>query len=357
MTVPGRKGEPGPVLAMDPPLRVAFSLRTHTPSRADGERVEAGDPIAIFEDVPVHSPLTGKVRLLDDRVQVEGELAEPRRIEASPGDLVTAARRAGLVGLGGGMYPTHRKLSAPAEVVLVNGCQSEPYVTCDACVLATDREGVVGGLALARAAVGASRGEIVQGEGRYPDGYERYLVERVLGRSLPHGARPQDVGALVLNVQTVRALHKAVVEGRPLVDRVLTVAGGAVGRPGNYLVPIGSEVGAVLRGAAVDNSRVAALVAGGPMMGREVGPRGLVEAGTIALLALTPDEVWRPDEEDCVRCGECAEVCPEGLLPSIMLERRSPSVHRCIECGACQFHCSSGRPLVRRIRGLKEELS
>lgn len=352
------KGPPGRPRSLPSPPRIVFPRAGCLPAKADGEGVQAGEVLATRPDgLPVHSALTGRVRLEAEWLVVDGEVAEPVGLPAGPGGAREIARRAGLLGLGGGMFPTHRKLERPAEVVIVNGCQSEPYVTCDASVLEGDRAGVDCGLRLAMGAVGAQRGEIARGEGRYPDGYERYLAARVTGREVPPGGRPQDVGALVMNVQTVRALHQAVCLGRPLVDRVVTVAGGAVARPGNYLVPIGTEIDHLLRVSEVAPERVAALIAGGPMMGREVGPGQPVEAGTIAVLALTADEVRQPVEEDCIRCGECAEVCPEGLLPAALIERGSSAVLRCIECGACQVACSSGRPLLLWLRERKAERS
>lgn len=181
------------------------------------------------------------------------------------------------------------------------------------------------------------------------------LVRRTLAREVPRGGRPPAVGAVVLNVQTIRAIHRAVNERRPLVDRVITVDGGAVGRPGNYVVPIGTEVGHVLASCEVDMERVAAVICGGPMMGYAAAPETPIAAGTIAVLALTHDEVSGRRDERCVRCGRCLAACPFELPVSRLIRRPTAAVLDCVECGLCEFVCPSERRLVARMRVLKRD--
>ncbi|MBI4602158.1 MAG: hypothetical protein HY721_09380, partial [Planctomycetes bacterium] len=190
---------------------------------APGDRVEAGRCVAASppgapHERRVHSPYSGRIAAAggDGEVAIEG-LPAPAGAAThrgpcavTPEDVVGAARQAGLVGLGGGSFPTHVKLSPgkPVELVIANGCESEPYLACDARVLAEHRDEVECGLRLAMRAAGAPRGEIVTG-GDYPAGHERALVRDLLGREVPEGGLPRDAGAIVINVQTARALHQA----------------------------------------------------------------------------------------------------------------------------------------------------
>ncbi|MBI4606954.1 MAG: SLBB domain-containing protein, partial [Planctomycetes bacterium] len=171
---------------------------------------------------------------------------------------------------------------------------------------------------------------------------------------VPEGGLPRDAGAIVINVQTARALHQAVCLGRPLVDRVVTVDGGAVARPGNYVVPLGTELGHVLRACGTDLSRTAALVAGGPMMGVEATAETPLAAGMGGVLALEAREVHRPADAPCIRCGDCLEACPVGLSAQHLVLRPAPDLRRCILCGMCQYVCPAQRPLAALLRRAKE---
>ncbi|MCA9677605.1 MAG: SLBB domain-containing protein, partial [Myxococcales bacterium] len=307
----------------------------------------------------VHTPLGGRVEVVDGAIAVHGAPAAAT-IEGrhrDPGSLdrdevVAAAREAGIVGLGGGMFPTYAKLDPahPIDTVLVNGCESEPYFTCDHRVLSEHRDELDCGLALAMRAVGARAGVVVDREAYYPAGYERFVVRDQLGRDIPVRKLPRDVGALVLNVQSVRALHRAVCLGEPLVSRVITVAGGAVRRPGNYQVLIGTPIAEVLAACGVDPAHAAAIVAGGPMMGHGVAPDDVITAGTGGVLALTAAEVGARAEHPCIRCGRCVDACPIGLPVPLLVERPGPEVLRCFGCGACHYVCPSAIPLTSRLR-------
>ena len=154
------------------------------------------------------------------------------------------------------MTPTHIKLNPgrPIDTVLVNICESEPFLTCDHRVLSEYPHEIESGMKLVMIAVGAENGLIAPKINKYTSGYERFLVEETLGRAIPINHRPPDVGVLVLNLQTVRALYHAVFEGQPLTQRVITVDGDAIKRPGNYLVPIGTKVGHILECCGWDES-------------------------------------------------------------------------------------------------------
>jgi len=278
--------------------------------------------------------------------------------ELAPEEIVDIARRAGLLGMGGGMFPTYVKLSpaTPIDWVIINGCESEPYLTCDHRVLVEHRDEVECGMRLAMQAVGAAQGTIETAKDSFLDGYESHLIHKVLGRQVPKGGRPSDVGVVVLNVQSARALHRAVCEHRPLVDRVVTVDGNAVQRPGNYVVPLGTEIRHVLEACGVDWDQTSTVIAGGPIMGSPVEPGAIVTAGTSGVLALTADEISAPSHDPCIRCGRCQEVCPLALPSGQMIHQPTDLLLECIECGMCQFTCPAQRPILQEIRKAKSHL-
>ena len=371
-----------PIRVLEPPPRVRLPLEAMVPVVAVGDEVEAGT--VVTETPPgapwyqcSHAPLSGTVTAIVDPRSSNGHPATQRALviegnppaappcqhrdpkSLDPEQIRRAARDAGLVGMGGAMFPTHVKLSPEHAIdyVLVNGCESEPYLTCDHRVLVEHRDEVECGMQLVMQAVGATRGEIITKEDDYLDGYERRLIHKVLGRRVPPRGKPSDVGVVVVNVQTARALHRAVCQRRPLVDRVITVDGDAIRRPGNYVVPIGTEVGHILEVCGVDWEHTAAVIAGGPMMGRAAGPESIVTGGTGAVLALGDREISWTGSDPCIQCGQCQEVCPLALPVCWLVRRPNRTVFQCIECGICQFACPAGRALLPGLRKAKQTLT
>ncbi len=372
MIVPPRKTEAGSAIRrLEAPPFVRFSCESLEVLFDCGDPVRAGDVLARSPrgarlQRRVHSPLAGTVRIeAGRRLIVEGEWPSSSGTEHhddagqwEADAIVGRAREAGLLGMGGGMFPTYLKLSygKPMDTVIINGCEGEPYLSGDHRVLVEHRQEVECGMRLAMRATGATNGHVVGHESNYVAGYERFLVKTTLGRSVPNGCFPVDVGVMVINAQTARALHQAVCGGRPLTERVITVAGKAVERPGNYLVPLGTTVGHILKACEYDASRTKRLVAGGPMMGREVDLDSAVQAGTGGVLALGRKEAAKSAESACIRCGRCMDACPIDLPVTELIEHpASEAVLRCIECGVCQFVCPAHLRLVARLREAKTD--
>jgi len=380
MKIPGYKHcADSPIQQLLPPERVRLPIAEMLPAVDVGDRVEAGTVVA--RSAPdaewqrrAHSPLTGRVVAISEPAGEEGPTREvviegraPTETSARPhldaatlsaDRILTCARDAGVVGMSGAQFPTHVKLrpGVPIDCVIVNGSESEPFITCDHRVLAEHRHEVECGMHLAMRAVGATRGEITTGRRGHPFGQERFVISDVLGRDVPDGRLPKDVGVVVINVQTARALHHAVCDREPLLERVITVDGSAVASPGNYTVPIGTEVGHALTQCGVRLDEAAVLVAGGPMMGESAGLETPIGPGTGGVLALGHGQISDLLDRPCVRCGECMESCPFGLPVGLLLEEPNEALLQCNECGVCQFVCAAQRPLIDGIRSVKAEL-
>lgn len=405
------------------PARVEVPLLQHlgVPAAA---AVKPRDPVtwgavlgtaSAFVSAPVHSPLAGKVAKLGVTtlpngrhvptvvVAAEGEQVAGQALwEALFGgtwelsgldaraqeDIVAAVRAAGLVGQGGAAFPTHVKLTPnpakPVDTLLVNGCECEPFLTADDRLMREAPAPIVAGALLAARAAGARQvvigvednkpqaiaavraiaagvGVVVQPvKTKYPQGGERQLVLSALGRIVPTGGLPLDVGVVVINVGTAAAIAAAVLRGRPLTHRVVTVTGPGVVRPANVLVPIGTSYKDLLDFCGGLRPEAARVLAGGPMMGMAVGDLATpVTKGTSGITVLTAREVLKPQETACVRCGKCGEVCPLNLVPTrlaLASRRRDWELARryhiqaCIECGCCAYACPASIPLTQLIR-------
>jgi len=383
------------------------------------DQVEAGALLGEaggFVSAPVHAPLGGKVtrftgvtlpngrRVPAVPVKVEdggprgGELLEDcfggewPYVEGPDGpaqeEILRAAREGGLVGMGGAAFPTHVKLSPPEgkriDTLVVNGCECEPYLTSDHRLMVEYPRPIWAGALLAARAVGAdrvvlglednkpeafrslsdnlpsSKAEIVLLKTRYPQGGERQLIQAALGRIVPTGGLPLDVGVVVLNVGTAAALARAFFRGKPLTHRVVTVTGRGIARPGNLLVPVGAPYRDLIEACGGLLPEAERIVSGGPMMGFTVGDLDTpVTKGTSGITVLTSEETGRGRRTECVRCGRCVEVCPLRLVPTriaLAARRRNWDVARryhiqaCIECGSCAYVCPAAIPLTQLIR-------
>ncbi len=329
--------------------------------------------------------LTGQA-LFDDIFG--GEWPTGKFEEYEPQQIADAARQAGLAGLGGAAFPTHVKLTPnkqkPIHTLLINGSECEPFLTADYRLMLEAPAPIISGALLARRAIGArdvliciednkpkaiealrqaAEGTPVQVQilkTKYPQGGEKQLVPAVLGKEVPTGGLPLDVGVVVLNVATVAALARAVIRGKPLTHRLVTVSGAGVKRPKNLLAPIGVSFRELIEfcgGLAPEAARV---VAGGPMMGFTVGNLDTpLTKGNSGVTVLTQAEVRKAAETACVRCGRCVDVCPLNLVPTkLALASRADKldlleryyVTACMECGCCAYVCPASIPLVQLIR-------
>jgi electron transport complex protein RnfC len=402
----GEAVRPGPL-----PDRIVLPMSQHLgapcqPLVAKGDRVVRGQVVGDVEaliSAPIHSPVSGEVvevgpALSPTGVRIESvtiapdaeqDLAAYKPIEASRDDIKACVRAAGIVGLGGAAFPSAVKLSPPKQfsidTLILNGCECEPYLTCDHRLMLERAEAVIAGAELIASVVGAKRivigvednkpdavqalkaatngaeVEVVSLRTHYPQGAEKQLIWAVTGRAVPRGQLPAAVGVLVHNVGTAIAVAEAVEQRKPLMERVVTVAG-SVARPGNYLALIGTPLSALVEAAGGVVGDVGRIVAGGPMTGQPLASLEVpVVKGTSGIVVLTVKESAPivDGDQPCIRCGRCVEACPMTLHPyqiaSVSDRRMWSEVERyyaldCIECGCCSYVCPTRRPLVQLIK-------
>ncbi len=402
------------------PEEVVIPLHQHTGAPCE-PLVKVGDYVLAYQKIgdsrafvtaPVHASVAGEVKSIEPRPYFTGTnvmsvviatakeqesaplLGGPAVDDATPAAIKKAARDAGLVGMGGAAFPTSVKISPPADkpidTIVINGCECEPFLTCDHRIMLEQPDEMIAGAALLAKAVGAARcvfgveankpdvidllnekfkGQtdmaVIMLETKYPQGSEKQLIKATLNREVPPGKLPMEVGTVVNNVQTAVALFQAVTQGRPLVDRVLTVTGPAAKDPQNVRVKVGTPVKHVLAecGGA---ENVAKVVLGGPMTGWAQSSLDVpVVKGTSGILALTPELARTTPHLACVRCGRCIKYCPMMLYPNFIglyAEAKlwdktdAWSVLDCFECGVCAYVCPSKRPLVQWVRFAKAEV-
>jgi electron transport complex protein RnfC len=356
--------------------------------------------------VALHAPVTGKVSAVELRLHPNGKMMPAVVIEADPfdsqrlpevppvdpaslkpGEMVERVQRGGLVGLGGAAFPSHVKFQLPEgkriRIVLINGCECEPYLTCDHRVMLERPEAVVRGTEIIMAAVGTERGcigveankldavdalravappkiEVVALQVKYPQGAEKMLIDAIFGEQVPTGGLPLDIEILVNNVGTTVALADLFDRGQPLIERVVTVTGPAVRRPRNLLVPLGTPLATLIEHCGGLRSSVCQVVLGGPMMG--MAQKSLevpVLKGCSGVLCLDRATAVTQRELPCIRCGRCLEACPMFLNPARLTqliraehveELESHHLMSCFECASCSFACPSRIPLVQWLR-------
>ena len=395
---------PAPKIAVFP-----LSMHLGAPATACvevGDRVKVGQKIAEasgFISAPVHSSVSGKVIAIEERphatrgtctaiiVENDGldtlhESVQPNKSleELTPAEIIDIVKKAGIVGMGGAGFPTYVKLNPgkPIDAVLINACECEPMLTADHRVLLEYGDDVIFGLKAEMKAVSAPRGVIViednkpdaialfeqklaNEEGlevcvartKYPQGGEKMLIKRVLGRMVPSGKLPADVGAVVSNVSTTKAISDAIQKGMPLVERVTTVTGKYIPNPGNFIVRIGTSAAELVAACGGISEGDVLVKAGGPMMGF---PQNTLDTpimkGSNGIIAIDNDET---EPESCIKCGRCVDVCPMKLKPLQYFRLvgvqdwqgcKDLNIMDCMECRCCEYICSSKLPLVTMIK-------
>jgi len=415
--------ENAPVEELDTPGKVAIPLLQHTGSPCESvvkirQEVALGELIGKatgFISACVHATVAGKVgkesvtTLPNGRhvamipITAEGDQLDGRELwddvyggdwpttgldQYGHEDIARAVSDAGIVGLGGAAFPTHVKCTRndarPIDTILINGCECEPYLTADYRLMVEAPAPIItGALLTARAAgaeniviaiednkpeairimldaAGSSGVQVARLKTKYPMGGEKQTIVATLGRKVPTGGLPLDVGVVVVNVGTATAIARAVLRGKPLTHRIVTVSGAGITTPKNLLVPIGVSYGELIDCCGGLRSDAARIVAGGPMMGFTLG--GLdapVTKGTSGLTVLTAADVAHAAETNCVRCGRCVDVCPLNLVPTkLALAARHEDwdlakryhLAACMECGCCAYSCPASLPLVQLMR-------
>ncbi len=379
-----------------------------------GQEVVRGEPIAKadgFMSVPLHAPATGVIRKIELTPTAKGPrtlsvllkvhpgesqdvlYGAPRDVEAmSPKEIVQAVQDAGLVGLGGAAFPTHVKLSPPPEhkvdTILINGCECEPFLTTDHRVMLERPEDLIRGTRILMQAMGAERAiigtednkldavEAIQAklkpedkievravQTKYPQGAEKMLAKALLNREIPSGGYPSSVGLGVFNVATTAEIGELLPYNRGVIERVVTITGPGIERPGNYLVPIGTPLRFVLDQLGYRGERQH-FIMGGPMMGSTVSSLDVpITKGCGGILVLTEKEASGQETVSaypCINCGRCVDACPVILNPCHLGKLASKSrydemadtyhLNDCFECGCCSAVCPAGIPLVQHFR-------
>lgn len=379
-------GEVPPVVTLN--LASVPAAASLVPTVTSGSTVAAGEIVARGPVVSFHAPITGLVELDGGHVRIRADehgawtIAAREELRGGPqeGQLAEYLVAIGLLGMGGSRFPASIKAKASIDVhtLVVNGVGCEPGVTIDTALLYQDTALIRAGAETAAEAVGAKdivlavKGsrrhraalrdiypyEILPMSRSYPSGAEKLIVRKRTGRMPPTGAFPAQLGILVHNVASLRALGRAVVDGVPVTERPMSIVGADADEALNVVVPIGMAVGDVLASFGVPvNPDMDVVVAGGLMMGEAVGLDYAVDQGTISLAVLT--KTRHPDERPCIQCGACSDVCPLQLHPWGMHDRlrsdAAPSaalsiqLDECFLCGACSAVCPSTIPLVNEF--------
>ncbi|MGB0722938.1 MAG: electron transport complex subunit RsxC [Gammaproteobacteria bacterium] len=383
------------------------------PIVAKRDEVVRGQPIAEADghlSVPIHAPATGRIRGIELMPHARGQKTPAIILDvykasaqevlwseyrdmgtADHEQLLQWVKDTGVAGMGGAAFPSHVKLKVPkdatVDTLVVNGCECEPYLTCDHRVMLEQTDDLIRGVRFAMQAAGTPKAiigvednkmdavEAIRAalptdgsisveavETKYPQGSEKMLIKSLLDREVPNGGIPARIGVVVVNVGTAATLGQLLPKGQGMIERVVTVTGPGVEKPGNYRVPIGTPVSWVLKHAGYQSER-GAFVLGGPMMGPAVSTMDTpISKGTSGILVL--DEQILDESESntwaCIKCGRCVQACPMHLNPAQLGQLAGKRLYEtmagdyhlndCFECGCCSYVCPSHIPLVQYFR-------
>ena len=378
-----------------------------------GDLVKTGQMIGKasgFVSANIHSSVSGVVNRIDDALDASGSKVPSvfidvtgdewletidkspvikRECTLTPTEIIKKILESGIVGLGGATFPTHVKLSPPpgktADVLIINAVECEPFLTCDHQLMLEKSEEILVGVSILMKALSVNRAvvgiennkkdaielmqkqaktfegiEIIPLKVQYPQGGEKQLIDATIGRQVPSGTLPIEVGAVVQNVATTFAIYEAVQKNKPLFERIVTITGKSVKNHGNYRARIGTPLSVIVDQAGGVPEDTGKIVAGGPMMGKALSSLEVAVAkGTSGVLFIPSVESARKKMNNCMRCAKCIRACPMGLEPYLLMKESELSmwpemehdrIMDCIECGCCAFSCPSNRPLLDHVR-------
>lgn len=395
------------------PSELVVSMSQHLgapakPIKEKGDHVEKGEKIALassFISADVHSPVSGTIKdirkvtmansVTCDAFVIEPDPQQPEAFtkkvdyqDYSKEKLLEEIKDKGIVGLGGATFPLHVKITIPAgrkvDALVINGVECEPYLTADHRLMLERTKEVLEGIMIcnrilnpARTIIGIEENkkdaalalekeielrslpiEVCLLRMKYPQGDEKQLINATIGREIPSGKLPLDVGAVVVNVGTTYAVYEALAYGKPLYERIVTVTGDCIAQPCNVIAPIGAKVKDLIAFAGGFSKEPDKLVSGGPMMGfafyDEETP---IAKGTSGILAITDEKDYR--KSACLNCGKCVAACPIGLVPTKLYslitharyeEAMANHLMDCKECGCCSFSCPAYLDLVHAMK-------
>ena len=408
-----------PVIDIPSPKKVSIALQQHIgapalPVVSKGDYVKKGQLIGDFENglsCPVHASVSGTVTEIQERISpmgvgtvkyivIENDFTdtldesivsyEGDIFAASSDEIISIVRKAGVCGQGGASFPTYAKIQSAigkASEIIINCAECEPYITENHRLMLESPEMIIGGARILMHACGASHMTIAiennkmdavevmknacQGfdniavqvlKTKYPQGDERQLMFVIKGVQLPAGKLPADVGCVIFNAETCVSVYKAVYEGMPLIDTVLTMDGDSLNEPKNLRAPIGTSIEDLVEFCGGVKDNLSKIVSGGPMMGQaQWDMNAVVMKNTSAFLFLS-DKTQSNYEGDCIHCGKCVGVCPMHLMPNYLAVfskkddkemAENFGILSCVECGCCTYICPGNVPIVQYIRTTK----
>lgn len=408
-----------PIEILNPGDTLVYPLSQHIGAMAKplvkaGDRVLVGQKIAEkggFISANIHSSVSGTVKAIEKRLVATGGMVDSIIVEndgmyeeaapifsgnpdeLSKDEIIKIIEEAGIVGMGGAGFPTNVKLSPKnadiIDSIIVNGAECEPYLTSDYRRMVEQTDKLVKGLkivlkifpdakgyfgiednkpeaieALLKATENEDRIEVVPLKTKYPQGGERSMIYAVTGRKINSKMLPADVGCIVHNVDTIYAIYNAVYNGKPLIERIVTITGDAVRTPKNFQVRIGTSFRELIDAAGGFTTEPEKIISGGPMMGFSFFNIDVpVVKGSSSLLAFIKDDVSHEEPSACIRCGRCAAACPEHLLPmklAALAGQNEPEEFKklggmeCVECGCCSYVCPAKRQVIQSVRSMKK---